>query len=458
MITIIVAAVLTCELLMIIPIVGNVRLVAASARKAGQVISNKMVSDHWKEKIIPAYAKRIGFGSLKLFAQMLLAFSPFALLGLFYTDGLSGLGATLAQPIYIIGLTLFSVAYMWLRNRIRKSTNDGSDYSVGDRLLHRLALGTPILPEVIHDVEKAAFLKRAPQARKGQHVFICGLARAGTTVLMREIYATGSFGSLAYRDMPFVLAPNLWAKLSGKRTLETRERAHGDSIMVDLESPEALDEVYWRVMCSSDYIFNNALKPHEPDSDELEGFEALVRLVLLRTGRERYLSKNNNNILRIPALAKQFPNARFLVPIRDPRYHAASLMKQHERFGNVDKFTADYMRWLGHHEFGADHRPFQFHQKNFGTPDMANYWLQLWIATHEHLIDTMAKVGSQIIPVDMAELPKHPEKWQTLLDAVGINSATPTSLRAPSKSAPPNYNSKLLLRADEIYTQLLELV
>lgn len=455
MILVIVSAVLTCELLRIIPIVGNARLIAARAKKAGQVVSSKSISDHWKEKALPAYAKRIGFSSVTLFVQMLMAFSPFLIFGLFHAGGLPGLSATLIEPAYILGLTVFSIAYLWLRAKISRPSDKSSDYSAGDRLLHRLALGVPILPEVIHDVEKATYLKKAPEAREGQHVFICGLARAGTTALLRELHATGEFGSLAYRDMPFVLAPNLWSKLSGQRSLAARERAHGDGIIVDLESPEALDEVYWRLFCGDDYITDTALRPHQPDRDDLAGFEDLVRLVLLRNKRVRYLSKNNNSILRIPALAKHFPNARFLVPVRDPVYHAASLMNQHVHFGSPDTFTINYMRWLGHHEFGADHRPFDFGGPVSGDPDTPDYWLHRWIAAYEHLIAVRDQTGAQVIAVDMEGLSAHPGKWQTLAQQVGIECPHPQTLRTPNKTKPPVFSQDLVEKSKNIHAQIL---
>ena len=49
-----------------------------------------------------------------------------------------------------------------------------------------------------------------------------------------------------YKDMPFILAPNLWSKLSfNKKNIDLVERAHGDGIRVSVESPEAFEEVFW---------------------------------------------------------------------------------------------------------------------------------------------------------------------------------------------------------------------
>lgn len=56
-----------------------------------------------------------------------------------------------------------------------------------------------------------------------------------------------------------------------------------------------------------------------------------MRLVLLRHGGARYLSKNNNNILRLEALATSFPDALLIHPFRDPLQQALSLLSQHRR-------------------------------------------------------------------------------------------------------------------------------
>ena len=44
--------------------------------------------------------------------------------------------------------------------------------------------------------------------------------------------------------MPFILAPNL-SKLFGRKNILKKERLHGDGIAFDINSPEALDEVFF---------------------------------------------------------------------------------------------------------------------------------------------------------------------------------------------------------------------
>jgi hypothetical protein len=276
-----------------------------------------------------------------------------------------------------------------------------ADYSFLEKLLHRLALGSDLVPEMTFDIEKGRYLKQCENVSEGRHVFVAGLARAGTTVLMRSLYQTGEFASLTYRDMPFVLAPNTWSGVSGSsKQIEARERAHGDNILVDFDSPEALEEVFWRVFCGNQYLKRDQLVPHKANAVVKEDFQSYISLILLKYGGQRYLSKNNNNILRLPSILEAFPDAVVLVPYREPLQHASSLLKQHQLFRErhaEDPFSKKYMQWLVHHEFGSDHRPFVFD----GNPvsewnaDTVEYWLELWIQVYRYL-DSMAQNESRI--------------------------------------------------------------
>lgn len=329
-----------------------------------------------------------------------------------------------------------------------------ADYSALDRLLHRLALASPARAEMMHDIERGMFLKKAP-ADGGAHVFVAGLARAGTTILMREIHRTGTFGSLTYADMPFVLAPNLWARISrkGQTPGQKAERAHGDGIEVDMASPEALDEVYWRVFAGGDYIGRDGLSPHEPDEELIAGYRDLIRLVLLRTGTARYVSKNNNTILRLSALAAAMPQAQFLVPLRRPLDHAASLLGQHERFLNADPFTRDYMTWLGHHEFGATHRPFLFGPPPAGDPTTLDYWLRLWLSVHRAL-DPVEEAHANVAFVPYEALSADPGVWAAVARRIGVVPAAAGELRPTRDRAPGAHDRGLAAEAEALHARL----
>jgi len=264
-----------------------------------------------------------------------------------------------------------------------------SEYNFTSKLLHRIALQSTAIAEISFDLENN-FIKKKDISFSDNPVFISGLARSGTTILMRYLYETGQFKSLTYLDMPFVLMPNIWKKLSYKKPASKyKERAHKDGIMVGFDSPEAFEEVFWRVFCGKEYICKDRLKLQHLSNDVLEKFKDYIHNVLISsdTPGQRYLSKNNNNILRFEYLYKSFPDSRIIIPFRDPLQHAISLLSQHKHFSKVqaeDPFSLDYMNWLGHFEFGLNQKPFflnnnEIFQKMESYDKMdINFWLLSW--------------------------------------------------------------------------------
>ena len=66
---------------------------------------------------------------------------------------------------------------------------------------------------------------------------------------------------------------------------------------------------------------------------------------------------------RIGFLLATWPDATIIVPVREPVQHAASLLRQHGRFLEIharDRFARDYMRGIGHFDFGANLLPVDF--------------------------------------------------------------------------------------------------
>ena len=337
------------------------------------------------------------------------------------------------------------------------------DYGPAARLLHHLALARPFVAETFFDLEEALYGRNLPAAGDGTHVFVAGLARAGTTMLMRLLHGTGAFCSLTYRDMPFVLAPNAWARLTSlsRRDLASRERAHGDGIAVDADSPEALDEVFWRVLCGPSYIGRRTLRPMRADAEVLDRLRRYVALVLKRYGADRYLSKNNNNILRLPSIRQAFPRAALLIPFRDPVQQARSLLAQHRQFAvrqRENPFTLAYMQWLAHHEFGADHRPFALPGDTGDTGDPVElvYWLRRWTAAYGYLWEQARAGGIEPVFVGYELLCREPERTCDRL-AVLLNVPR-DALRFESRESrianAPVEDRALMTRAQDLYSTL----
>ncbi|WP_193369823.1 sulfotransferase [Pelagibius marinus] len=291
------------------------------------------------------------------------------------------------------------------------------NYSALDRCLHRLAFGVPGLQLTAADLESRLYAADLRKVTAERPVFITSLPRAGTTLLLEVLHRFPAFATHCYRDMPFVMAPLVWARLSGgfRKRAELAERAHGDGMEIGFDSPEAFEEVLWRAFWPEKYKDDGiALWRAGDGKEEAAAFfaEHLKKIVALRRSPEsrsgeesgRYLSKNNGNIARLDLLARMFPDARIVVPFRRPLEHAASLLRQHENFLTLHRdqpFVRRYMADIGHYEFGALHRPIAFpglaELTEGRDPQGLDYWLAYWIAAFAHIAEQQAGNPSRIL-------------------------------------------------------------
>lgn len=254
------------------------------------------------------------------------------------------------------------------------------------------------------DWETGLLRERLEAVEIERPIYVAGLARSGSTILLELLARHPEVATHRYRDFPVLPTPWAWnwfVDRAGGTERPPEERAHQDGIAVTPESPEAFEEPLWSA------FFPEA---HDADvSSVLEGeaehpaFEAFYRdhlrkLLLLRGGR-RYLAKGNYNLTRLGYLLKLFPDARFVLPVRDPLWHVASLMKQHRLFCEEearDEKVRRHMRRSGHFEFGLDRRPI-----NTGDPRIAEVvrlwdqgrevegWALYWALLYGHVADSL---------------------------------------------------------------------
>ena len=217
-------------------------------------------------------------------------------------------------------------------------------------------------------------------------IYVTGLARSGSTILLELLAAHQDVATHQYRDFPLIPIPLWWNWFLDRASREESqpvERAHKDGIAVTPESPEAMEEVLWMAFFPTchDPAVSNVLSGQD-SAPEFAGFyrDHIRKLLLLRQGR-RYLAKGNYNVSRLGFLRKMFPDACFVVPVRDPVGHIASLIKQHKLFcaeETRDPQILDHMRRSGHFEFGLDRRPI-----NFGDSETVQRIQALWQAGRE---------------------------------------------------------------------------
>ena len=341
-----------------------------------------------------------------------------------------------------------------------------SNYSFSAKLLHELALGSTLIAEASFDIEQT--LNKVDPGRVNESpVFVAGLARAGTTILMRSLYQTHEFRSLTYRDMPFVLMPSTWGKLSAsfRQDMPPTERAHGDSIIIDYDSPEAFEEVFWRVFYGKQYIKEGQLERHGLDNLACDQFRQYVASVLASAKSNdnlRYLSKNNSNLLRLSGIKKSFPKSTIIIPFREPVQHALSLYRQHKNFISIqsdDKFSLKYMNWLGHHEFGLNHKPFVFSDNQMSTTAMSQdsieYWLAQWINTYNYTLEH-APDGTVFLSYD--DLCLNPgETLARLMTSLNIpyKDAIGNKITQPDNHTAVDVDEKILAASQKTYSRLL---
>lgn len=210
-------------------------------------------------------------------------------------------------------------------------------------------------------------------------IFVCGMARSGTTILTEALESHDDVVTHQYRDYPFIHIPYLWNKVRMfiPKTETKVERSHKDRIMVNAQSPDAMDEVLWA-------SFDR--KPSKAFEDFYVAH--IKKLLLLRKG-QRFLSKNNYNVTRIHCLKAMFPDAKFIIPIRSPEEVVASSLKQHKLFKREhvkDLRSFRYTKRLSHYEFGNNFRPINVGDMGVVTQEWgkgnevgayAHYWAKI---------------------------------------------------------------------------------
>jgi hypothetical protein len=214
------------------------------------------------------------------------------------------------------------------------------------------------------DLESRVYAHELEEVPLDRPVYVTGLARAGTTILLEILAARPGVATHRYRDFPPVYTPLFWNRAFARvyrSDTPPSERSHKDRILVTPDSPEAIEEVLWMRFFPG--IHDTAAAQVLDGATSNPAFERFyrdhLRKILLIRGGRRYLSKGNYNLSRLAYLRRLFPDARFVVPVRDPLWHVASLMKQHRLFcaeETRDSRILAHMRRAGHLEFGLDRR------------------------------------------------------------------------------------------------------
>lgn len=451
-----------------------------TAQAALATMSDKSMDDEAREKAIQGASIKLfgAFFSIVIRSALALGIS-FLPIGMAHWTGLATMDEVIGflsrwDVIVVISVVMIGGYLLFARSKPYRNDTFNVNYGKLDRLLHRVAFSTPAVQLTAADMEKTAFGKLYAGVDAGTPLFITSLPRAGTTLMLDVLHQFPTLATHTYRDMPFVMAPILWSKMTNgfKTDAKLVERAHGDGMQVGFDSPEAFEEILWKTFYPEKYTQNNiALWSTEDINEEAQRFfvEHMQKIIALRRpdlkSGGRYISKNNGNIARLDLIGEMFPGAAVIVPLRHPIEHAASLWRQHLNFLEMqenDPFIRRYMADIGHFDFGEMHRPILFPlAEELITPHdplTLDYWMAYWIAAFTYVLERREKVillsyestclngkealADLCVRLDIAE--------------EGMLESAAAMFKAPSRKHRDSsgIDSQLLKRAEKLYGEL----
>ncbi len=370
---------------------------------------------------------------------------------------------------------ILGVVYRKLRPAAEADGTDPDRYSPSEQFIHAMAFSSPRVQTAASWLEDR-LISETSVTPSAPPIFVTSIARGGTTALLNALHDIPGVATHTYRDMPFISAPRLWDRLSGgnKRQVARKPRAHGDGLEIDLDTPEAFEEIFWKLFWPEKYradgirMWGSADRKPEADHFIARHMTKIVaaRLASGKTdgaGQAVYCSKNNANIARISYLTESFPGCRIVVPVRRPESHAASLMRQHNNFLKLqadEPFVQRYMRDIGHFEFGLIHKPLMFPGFQIGNydPSSPDYWLDYWL----HAFRYVRKNDAKCILVLQDDLRSNPvETMSSLCLAlkldIGLLDLSSYFRSGADQTQTDCYDPALLKEATALYGELQDL-
>lgn len=300
-------------------------------------------------------------------------------------------------------------------------------------------------------------------------VYVTGIARAGTTIVLELLSRHPELASHKYRDFPGQFIPTWWNRGQSPESFTLEERAHGDRLQVTQDSPEAMEEPLWMAFFphSHNPAVSNVLD-HETKNTAFEKFylDHLRKLLVVRN-RPRYLAKGNYNLTRLAYLQNLLPSSRFVVVVRHPRNHIASLTKQHRLFCAGQKEyprALAHLQHVGHFEFGLDRRAvcigndvaqqvIDLWQRGEEVRGTARYWASLygWLLDQlEH--DPQLSAATRLVRYeDLCDDPT--QVVAGLLDHCELEPTAEIEQFAEQISSPSYYAPEFSEREEEIITE-----
>ncbi len=318
-----------------------------------------------------------------------------------------------------------------MQMRIQKTTKQKHkefDFPVPMYFIAKFFHKFPRLADMLHTVEYFQLKKKVEKISIDRPIYVTGFARAGTTITVEMLSHHPDVATHRYLHMVLPFTPHWTQQVANYAPLMTKpvERVHQDGLLVTKESPEAVEEIFWQRFFENphDEANSNILDRNTKNPQFEIWYRTHLKKLLYDQHATRYAAKNNYNITRMEYLQKLFPNVKFIILIRNPFNHIASLAKQDRVLKEVeqkDSLLLDWTKIIGHREFGSarvcinldNYGTVQkirqlWTQKNTYVEGWAVYWAAMYSYIHRKLETNpdLAKASLLVRYEDLCESPK----------------------------------------------------
>jgi hypothetical protein len=288
----------------------------------------------------------------------------------------------------------------------------------------------PNFAQKMHNWESKTMRKKIDRTSINKPIFVTGFARAGTTVTVEMIGKHTDIAYHKYLTMVAPYVPNWIQKIANILPIfrKPRERVHKDTLAVNRDSPEAVEEIFWmRFFASTRKDSESNIIDSTVDNPEFEEFyKNHIKKLMINQKSTGYVAKNNYSITRMEYIKKIFPDAKFILMIRNPIDHIASLIKQDRVLGELEESDPRLLHWtkiIGHQEFGsakiiinvANNETVEKIRKMWG--DKSTYvsaWAIYWASIYKYAYDVLEKnkaIKDSTLVLRYEDFTEETEKW-----------------------------------------------
>jgi hypothetical protein len=301
-----------------------------------------------------------------------------------------------------------------------KRTESGKaqfDFPAPMYYIAKLVRTIPALGDTLHALEFSRMKKNIESLKVDKPIYVTGLARAGTTITLEMLSKHPEVATHRYLHMVMPYVPH-WMQSFADKTplmLSPTERLHKDGMMVNRNSPEAVEEIFWQRYFEGvlDESTSSVMRKEISNPEFEEFYKKHIRKLMQDQLSTRYAAKNNYNVARMEYIQKIFPNVKYIIIVRNPFDHIASLAKQDSILSEVERKDPRLLDWtkiIGHREFGGAKicinlddtdtvEEVRNHWKNQKTyiKGWAKYWASVYSYVHKTLVNNQKLAKAALV-------------------------------------------------------------